>query len=95
MAEIHFDPKAPSILVPTVLSGPRVEMITASRVERAPLIVLDRVVVAGGAIGHVEALVHDLPPQGMAEGLLELSFLRYFKLSMDFERGLLTLARIS
>ncbi|HHE48518.1 MAG TPA: hypothetical protein ENL11_06340 [Candidatus Acetothermia bacterium] len=131
MAEIRFDPKAPSILVPTALFGPkgaltvnmvfdtgasfvtipravakalgyslrrpvsRVKMITASRVERAPLIVLDRVAVAGEAIQNVEALVHDLPPQGMAEGLLGLSFLRHFKLGLDFERGLVELSRPS
>ncbi len=44
-------------------SRERIEMVTASGVERAPLITLQSVRVAGLEARRVKALVHDLPPR--------------------------------
>ena len=70
-------------------SRERIEMVTASGVERAPLITLKSVRVAGLQARHVTALVHDLPPRSFVDGLLGLSFLRNFRFCLDFARGLL------
>jgi len=72
-------------------SKERVDMVTASGVERAPLITLESVSLGGEEIEKVQALVHDLPPRSYVDGLLGLSFLRNFRLSLDFERGILKL----
>ncbi|MFN4217815.1 MAG: TIGR02281 family clan AA aspartic protease [Candidatus Bipolaricaulia bacterium] len=72
-------------------SRERIEMVTASGVERAPLITLQSVRLAGLEAQRVKALVHDLPPRSFVDGLLGLSFLRNFKFCLDFERGLLEL----
>jgi len=72
-------------------SRERIEMVTASGVERAPLITLQSVRVAGLEARRVKALVHDLPPRSFVDGLLGLSFLRNFRFCLDFQRGLLEL----
>lgn len=72
-------------------SRERIEMVTASGVERAPLITLKSVRLAGLEAKGVKALVHDLPPRSFVDGLLGLSFLKNFKFCLDFKRGLLEL----
>jgi len=72
-------------------SRERIEIVTASGVERAPLITLESVRVAGLEARRVKALVHDLPPRSFVDGLLGLSFLRNFRFCLDFQRGLLEL----
>ena len=70
-------------------SKKKVTIITASGVEKAPLIVVDRVSVLGKEARDVECVVHDLPEQSRVDGLLGLSFLRKFKICIDFKNGLL------
>lgn len=48
-------------------------------------------IVLGKKIKNVEAIVKDLPPEAPADGLLGLSFLKYFKLTIDFKKGFLSL----
>lgn len=72
-------------------SKERVDMVTASGVERAPLITLESVSLGGEEVKKVQALVHDLPPRSYVDGLLGLSFLRNFRLSLDFKEGILEL----
>ncbi len=72
-------------------SRERVTVVTASGIERAPLITLQAVSVAGLEISNVKALVHDLPPRSYVDGLLGLSFLRRFTLHLDFQQGRLEL----
>ena len=72
----------------------RVEITTASGVERVPLITIRSIRVAGETVQHVPALVHDLPPQSRVDGLLGLSFLRHFRVLVDFQDGRLELIRI-
>lgn len=62
----------------------RVSITTASGVERAPLLSLERVNVLGEEVPNVEAICHDLPPQSAMDGLLGLSFLRHFDTDLHF-----------
>lgn len=73
------------------VSKRRVILTTASGVERAPLITLSSVQVLGAKVENVEVAVHDLPPSSHVDGLLGLSFIRNFKVSLDFEQGVLEL----
>jgi len=70
-------------------SRKKVTIITASGIEKAPLIVVDRISVLGKEAKNVECVVHDLPEQSRIDGLLGLSFLRRFKICIDFKSGLL------
>ncbi len=64
-------------------------IITASGVEKAPLIVVDRLSVLGKEARDVECVVHDLPEASRIDGLLGLSFLRKFRICIDFRNGIL------
>ncbi len=71
------------------LSKERINMITASGVEKVPLITLNSVSVLGKKAENVKAIVHDLPPRSYVDGLLGLSFLKNFKVCLDFREGIL------
>ena len=72
-------------------SKERIPLITASGVERAPLITLKSICVLGKDADNVQAVVHNLPEKSYVDGLLGLSFLKRFKLSLDFRTGILEL----
>jgi len=71
------------------LSKERIELITASGVERAPIITLNSISVSDKRARNIKVVVHDLPPKSYVDGLLGLSFLRNFKISLDFRNGFL------
>jgi clan AA aspartic protease (TIGR02281 family) len=73
------------------LSKDRVPLVTASGVERAPLITLKSISVLGKDAANVRTVVHNLPEKSYVDGLLGLSFLKRFKLSLDFRGGILEL----
>lgn len=73
------------------LSKEREPMITASGVEKAPLIALKSLNVLGMTAHNIKTIVHDLPEKSYVDGLLGLSFLKRFKLSLDFRNGILEL----
>lgn len=62
----------------------KVTIITASGVEKAPIIVVDKISVLGKEARDVECVVHDLPEASHIDGLLGLSFLKRFKICIDF-----------
>lgn len=64
---------------------------TASKVETSPLVDIPFMEVLGQRIENVTALVRDLPPLAGVDGLLGLSFLKHFKVMIDFEEGELSL----
>lgn len=50
---------------------------------------LEAVRVAGKEAQNVNAIVHDLPSKSYVDGLLGLSFLRNFNLTLNFQEGFL------
>jgi clan AA aspartic protease (TIGR02281 family) len=72
--------------------GGSVTLTTASGTLQAPLAVLEEVSVGGAVARHVPAVIHDLPhaPAGII-GLLGLSFLERFRVSLDITSGVLLL----
>ena len=71
------------------LSKEKIEIITASGVEKAPLVTLNSILVLGKRIEGVEVVVHDLPPKSYVDGLLGLKLLVELRLKIDFREGIL------
>lgn len=67
------------------------QITTATTIETVPKVNIPEISVFGKTIKSVEAIVKDLPPEAPVDGLLGLSFLRNFKLTIDFKKGLLSL----
>ncbi len=72
-------------------SEKRVDIITASGIEKAPLLNVDTVRFIDKTADNVDVLIHDLPPKSYVDGLLGLSFLRNFNLHLNFREGYLEL----
>jgi len=70
-------------------SATRVTITTASTIEKAPLIKLERIRVLDVEARKVEVVVHDLPPKSRVDGLLGLSFLRDFNIHLMLKDGVL------
>lgn len=68
-----------------------VRLTSASTLETIPKVIIPEMAVLGKVVKNVEAIVKDLPPEAPADGLLGLSFLRHFKLTIDFKKGFLSL----
>lgn len=64
---------------------------TATTVETAPLTLIPQVAALGKTLKKVPCLIKDLPAESGVDGLLGLSFLRHFKLTIDFKKGILNL----
>ncbi len=67
------------------------QLTSATSVETVSLVTLPRVSVLGKTVKNVEAVIKDLPPSAPVDGLLGLSFLKHFKLTLDFKKGELSL----
>ena len=67
------------------------QITTATTVETVPEVTIPEVRVIGKSVKNVEAIVKDLPSESHVDGLLGLSFLRHFKLEIDFKKGMLSL----
>lgn len=68
-----------------------VRTTTATTVETVPEVIIPKMDVLGKTVKSVKALIKDLPPESPADGLLGLSFLKNFKLTLDFKNGVMTL----
>lgn len=68
-----------------------VETISVTTVETVPKVIIPEIKVLGKSVKNVEAIVKDLPSKSPADGLLGLSFLKHFKLTIDFKNGYLEL----
>jgi len=82
-------PHAVALLIgcdPTKASR-RIEIMTASSVEVASLIVIPTIQALGKTLKRVEAVCHDLPAVSSVVGLLGLSFLKHFDLHLNFQSG--------
>ena len=71
----------------------RIQFMTGSGREAAPMFTVKAIEAVGVRLDHVPVLCHDLPQGSLVDGLLGLSFLRRCRLSIDFQRGLLQLAK--
>lgn len=69
-----------------------VKTTTVSTVESSPLTSISQLTVLGQSVKNVSCLIRDLPGESGVDGLLGLSFLKHFKLEIDFKRGILQLA---
>ncbi len=67
-------------------SKDRIVLTTASTIEKAPLITLDRMKVLDVEAKDVMVVVHDLPPKSRVDGLLGLSFLKHFDINLYFKQ---------
>lgn len=68
-----------------------IQTTTATTVESVPQVNIPEMSILGKTVKNVTAIVKDLPPESPADGLLGLSFLKYFKMTIDFKRGILLL----
>lgn len=71
------------------VSRSRVNMTTASSVEVAPLITVQKVKALGQEVEDVDVVCHDLPPGSRVQGLLGLSFLKHFNVDLHFKARIL------
>ncbi len=73
------------------LSEDKATITTAEGVIKVPLIKIDKMNVLEKGAKDVTVMVHDLPETSRVDGLLGLSYLRNFKLTIDFRKGVLEL----
>ncbi|MFH1903455.1 MAG: retropepsin-like aspartic protease [Candidatus Omnitrophota bacterium] len=80
---------ANALMLEPHISHEKISITTASGIVEAPLVTLPSVDVFGSKATNIKAVVHDLPTQSCVDGLLGLSFLKNFKVILDFKNGLL------
>ena len=74
-------------------SKEKVTLITASGVETAPLIEIKKIKLLGEGLDNVPVVCHDLPPKSYVTGLLGSSFLKHFKITIDYPKGIFEISR--
>jgi len=75
------------------VSKEKVTLITASGVESAPLVEVKKIRFLGESVDNVPVVCHDLPPKSYVVGLLGSSFLRHFKATINYRKGILEITR--
>ncbi len=75
------------------ISKEKVTLITASGVETAPIIEVKKIRFLDEIADNVPVVCHDLPPKSFVVGLLGSSFLREFKIVIDYPKGILEISR--
>ncbi len=75
----------------TIDPGKTTQTTTATTVETVPEVTIPEISVLGKSAKNIKAIVKDLPPESHVDGLLGLSFLRNFKLTLDFQKGFILL----
>jgi clan AA aspartic protease (TIGR02281 family) len=70
-------------------SPERVSIVTANGVIEVPKLTVQRIVFRELFVRRVEIICLDVPELAEIEGLVGLSFLRHFRVLMDFKKGLL------
>jgi predicted aspartyl protease len=85
MAKLGYDPANPRL--------GRQRIITGSGVEYAPRTTVRSATAIGQKVANLDVLCHDLPPESGVDGLLGLNFLRHFKLTIRFRKGIIELNR--
>lgn len=78
--DIRYDP---------AVSERRIPIVTANGVIEAPLITVESMELVEVKAEAVEVICHDIPEIAGIEGLLGLSFLKYFRTLVDYPAGIL------
>ncbi|MGH7887843.1 MAG: aspartyl protease family protein [Candidatus Binatia bacterium] len=68
-------------------------IVTGSGIEYAPFVTLRSASAIGQKVANLEVLGHDLPAESGVDGLLGLNFLKHFKLTIGFRRGIVELIK--
>ena len=68
-----------------------VSFADASKTHLVPGVTLKSLSFADARIEDIEALCYTIPEEHGIDGVMGLNFLRHFNISLDFERGMLTL----
>jgi clan AA aspartic protease (TIGR02281 family) len=71
----------------------RIEMITASSTEYAPVVIIPKIKFLGLELKNIEAVCHNLPSQASISGLLGLNVLRNFNIWIKFLTRLLEITK--
>jgi clan AA aspartic protease (TIGR02281 family) len=66
-------------------SGKKIRIVTANGEISVPLIHIRRITMEGASASHVPVIVHDIPGVVEVAGLLGLSFLKYFRIVIDYK----------
>ena len=85
MAKLGYDPANPEL--------DRQRILTGSGIEYAPRVTVRSATAIGQKVANLDVLCHDLPPESGVDGLLGLNFLRHFKLTIRFRKGIIDLNR--
>ena len=70
-------------------SPERVPLVTANGVIEVPKLIVQQVAFRELAVKQAEVICHDIPELVEIEGLVGLSFLKHFRVLMDFKKGIL------
>ncbi|MEI7998951.1 MAG: retropepsin-like aspartic protease [Candidatus Omnitrophota bacterium] len=80
-------PKFAAVIIGIDLQGRNIKIATGTKVERATLVNIPLFRAFGVEFRNFPVLVHDLPPQIKADGLLGLNFLKKSKAIIDFSKN--------
>ena len=64
---------------------------SGSGIEFAPRATVRSATAIGQKVTNLDVLCHDLPPESGVDGLLGLNFLRHFRLTIRFRKGIIDL----
>lgn len=78
---------------PADLQLERQRIVTGSGIEYVPRMTIRSVTAIGQKVTNLEVLCHDLPAESGIDGLLGLNFLRHFKLTIRFRKGIVELLK--
>jgi hypothetical protein len=85
MAQLGYDPANPGLA--------RQRIVMGSGVEYAPRAAVRSATAIGQKVANLEVLCHDLPSESGVDGLLRLNFLKHFKLTIRFRKGIIDLTK--
>ena len=85
LTRLGYDPASPLL--------ERQRIVTGSGIESAPSLTVRSASAIGQKVNGLDVLCHDLPAESAVDGLLGLNFLKQFKLTIRFRRGIIELVR--
>lgn len=80
---------AQSLELQPELSNEKIQIITASNAEEAPVLSLEKMRIGKSEVENIKVIVNDLPQESFIDGLLGLNFLRNFNIHLNFKQGFL------